>query len=459
MATEKKSDQPTPNTTNLTDVVTGGIRNTTVTHTFSPGEGLNSASVGLTSQGERLTGYQVNGQGTVSTGTGPGTVNIGVSGTPQGNVTFTGSLSQPNPNGSTTPTVTTVGITEERNRVTQLTGTVTGSLGGQSTGNIGVTNNPQTGQTGLNAGYNNGQGGTATASIATGNQYDVNVGYAKPIPAQEAGKPLTPAVGGSVTVGANNTAGLNTSAGLQTRIPVGNNTVLGAAVDATYAPTPNTGVVNAGVTVTHTAGATRYELGVNTTNGAFSNAVASVAQGGFTASVTAKPGDRYDLQAAYTMLGESKPVKPYDSVAAANQISSTTEGFRTTQKNAMDIHSALSPEDRKLYNDAAKGVRELNEKGAKLPEQETALAIAAKAKQEGISEIKYIDLGKTNASGGQNIIIADGDPKNPATHKTSIDKNQAANTSIADSLQLIRDTPSAVQQQTPATTQERALKQ
>jgi hypothetical protein len=459
MATEKKSDQPTLNTTNLTDTVNGGIRTTTVTHTFSPGEGLNSAGFSLTSQGQRLTGYGVNGQGTVATGTGPGTVNIGINGTPQGNLNIIGSLSQPNPNGSSTPTVTTIGITEERNRVTQLSGTVAGSLGGQSTGNIGLTNNPQTGQTGLNAGYNNGQGGAAAASVATGNQYDVNIGYAKPIPAQEPGKPATPAVGGSVVVGANSTVGLNTSATFETRTPVGNNTVLGTKVDATYAAASNTGTVNAGLEVTHTAGATRYGLGVNTTNGAFSNAVASVAQGGFAASVTASPGDRYDVRATYTMLGESTPVKPYDSAAAASQISSTTESFRATQKNAIDIHSALSPEDRKLYNDASKGVRELNEKGAKLPEQETALAIAAKAKQEGMTEIKSVTLGKPNASGEQNIIIADGDPRNPATQKTSIDKNQAANTSIADSLQVIRETPSAVQNQSSTPARERSLSQ
>jgi hypothetical protein len=459
MANEKKSEQPTPNSTNLTDVVTGGARRTTVTHTFSPGEGLNSAGFSLTSQGQRLTGYGVSGQGTISTGTGPGTVNIGINGTPQGNLTIAGSLSQPNPNGSSTPTVTSVSITEERNRVTQLRAGVTGSLGDQSTGNIGLTNNPQTGQTGINAGYNNGRGGTATGSFGTGNQYDVNVGYTKPIPAQEAGKPVASVAGGSVTIGTNSTVGLNTSATFETRTPIGNNTVLGTKVDATYVAASNTGTVNAGLEVTHTAGATRYQLGVNTTNGAFSNAVASIGQGGFAGSVTAKPGDRYDLQASYTLLGESKPLKPYDSVAAANQVSGTTEAFRTTQKNAIDIHTALSPEDRKLYNDAAKGVRELNEKGAKLPEQETALAIAAKAKQEGITEIKKIELGKPNASGEQNIIIANGDPSNPATHKTFIDKNQAANTSIADSLQVMRDTPSAVQNQTSVPGQERAIRQ
>jgi hypothetical protein len=46
--------------------------------------------------------------------------------------------------------------------------------------------------------------------------------------------------------------------------------------------------------------------------------------------------------------------------------------------------------------------------------------------------------------------------KNPATHKTFIDRNQAANTFIADSLQVLRDTPNTVQNQNPAPTQERA---
>jgi hypothetical protein len=123
----------------LTDDVTAGVRTTTATHTFSPGEGLNSASFSLTSQGQRLSGHGVNGQGTVPTGTGPGTLNIGINGTPQGNSNITASLSQPNPNGSPTPTVSTIGVTQESNQVTQISGTVAGSLCGQSTGNIGLT--------------------------------------------------------------------------------------------------------------------------------------------------------------------------------------------------------------------------------------------------------------------------------------------------------------------------------
>jgi hypothetical protein len=457
MVDEKETEAPKPNTA-FQDAVIASVRTTSVTHTFEPGNGINSAGISLTSRGERLTGYGVNAQGTVLTGTGSGTVNIGVTGTPQGDLNITGSLSQPNPNGSKTPTVTSVGVTETRNVVTEIRGGATGSLGGTTTGGVGITNNPRTGQTSINTNYDDGRGGTAAATVGTNNQYNVNVGYAKPIPAPEAGKPPTAAAGGYVNVGANNTAGLNTSAGFETRTPVGNNTVIGTKVDATYSATQNQGAITAGADITHSAGATTYRGAVNTTNGQFTSAIASIAQGGFNASLTARPGDRYDAAITYS-TGNLAPAKPFDTAASARQISSTTENFRSTQKTTIETFNALSTEDQKLLSDAIKGVRKLNAAGANLPELETATAIAAKANKEGMTQIQEVSLGKANASGQQNIIIADDDSRNPATNKTSIDKNQAANTPIADSVQILRDTLNTVQNQSPASTQERAPRQ
>jgi hypothetical protein len=133
--------------------------------------------------------------------------------------------------------------------------------------------------------------------------------------------------------------------------------------------------------------------------------------------------------------GSSKPHRPITSAQPS--------GFEPERSSIDDAAAAfkqkqsvlLQPENKKLYDQAVAGVEKLNTDGAKLPVGETAASLTLLAKNNGLQDIQYVALGNQTSTGRQNLFIGDGDPSNPATKQTFMDKTQAVSTPMHDSIQ------------------------
>jgi hypothetical protein len=123
---------------------------------------------------------------------------------------------------------------------------------------------------------------------------------------------------------------------------------------------------------------------------------------------------------------------------------------------ARDTQPVVLPENRGLYEQAVSGVQRLNGSGAQLPVEQTAASLVVLAKENGIRNIDYVVMGHQTAGGKQNIFIGDGDPTGATSKQAHIDRAQAENTPLRDSLQKMDRTPfaQAPGQQMPAPGQE-----
>jgi hypothetical protein len=113
--------------------------------------------------------------------------------------------------------------------------------------------------------------------------------------------------------------------------------------------------------------------------------------------------------------------------------------------------SQLSPQDRALYEQAATAVRKYNESGQpRLPEQETAAALAALAKQEGLTRIDHVIAGRaSDLDGRQTIFAVQGHPQDESSRKVYADRDVLANTPVETSVKALTQTPEP-QEQSPA---------
>ena len=145
----------------------------------------------------------------------------------------------------------------------------------------------------------------------------------------------------------------------------------------------------------------------------------------------------------------TKPISPQQfATQSTASIDREVARFRDLQSIAL-----LSPQDKKLHDQALAGVEKLNAAGAGLPLAQTAASLTALAKNENLSSIGYVSLGKETPS-GQNLIIGDSNnPNNPAGNRAHISKNEAVNTSVTDSVQKLQQqntqTPSVSEQPGP----------
>jgi hypothetical protein len=163
--------------------------------------------------------------------------------------------------------------------------------------------------------------------------------------------------------------------------------------------------------------------------------------------LSAEAGYRPDTREAYGKIGltisfggGSKPSRPITRAADPGGF----DPVATVDRAVADFREKQAilqrPDNRGLYDQAVAGVQKLNREGAQLPVQETATALAALAKAEGI-EIRYVALGKPTADGRQNLFIGDGDPSQPGTRQAFVDKTQAATTPMDDSLRRLAGEP------------------
>ncbi len=111
----------------------------------------------------------------------------------------------------------------------------------------------------------------------------------------------------------------------------------------------------------------------------------------------------------------------------------------------------LSPQDRALYEQAATAVRQYNEYGCpRLQEQETAAALAAMAKKEGMTRIDVVVASDApDANGRQTIFAIQGDPRSESARKVYGDRDTLANTPVEASVNALNQTQSP-QEQAPA---------
>jgi hypothetical protein len=145
-------------------------------------------------------------------------------------------------------------------------------------------------------------------------------------------------------------------------------------------------------------------------------------------------------------IGRVDPPAQFDQTRAQQQLDSGVADYKIAQ---------LSGTDRVLYQDALKGVREMNEalpKDQRLPERETALSVAAAADKAGLQNIADMQLGNVGTDGKQNIFFSSSEiSANPgAAPPLSIDRAVATNTSA---LQNLDSLASNNMFPTPSTTQ------
>jgi hypothetical protein len=143
------------------------------------------------------------------------------------------------------------------------------------------------------------------------------------------------------------------------------------------------------------------------------------------------------VKVGYTFSFGSPVTKPISPQQFATQSTASIDRevarFRDLQSIVL-----LSPQDKKLHDQALAGVEKLNAGGAGLPLAQTAASLTALAKNENLSSIGYVSLGKETPN-GQNLIIGDSNnPNNPAGNRAHISKNEAINTPVADSVQKLQ---------------------
>jgi hypothetical protein len=107
-----------------------------------------------------------------------------------------------------------------------------------------------------------------------------------------------------------------------------------------------------------------------------------------------------------------------------------------------DNIARLTGTDRMLYQDALRGVREMNEalpKEQRLPERETALSVAAEADKAGLQNIVDMRLGNVMPDGKQNIFFSNSEISDSpgAAPSLSIDRATAASTPAPQSLNAL----------------------
>jgi hypothetical protein len=281
----------------------------------------------------------------------------------------------------------------------------------------------------------NGDTFTAEGRATFGNQQgpDLNASIqSKPL-----AEPLAPGQSGIVSyganVGVNDAQGVYGSAELQSQLGLGANTTLNNTISANYAQQQFT--VNTDTRVTYAPNEnTEISAYARTSNFNLTEAGGNIRSGNFTGSAAYMAQDgSYELRAGYE-VGGSSPAKPFDEAAAARQINGAVGDFRDQQAIAF-----LNPADKALYNQALAGVQRLNaEQGANLPERETASYLAGLANEKGMPRIDSVELGKQTAN-GQNLIIADG--KGPGAQKEAVNRDVAASTPVADSVQKLNSVP------------------
>jgi hypothetical protein len=132
-------------------------------------------------------------------------------------------------------------------------------------------------------------------------------------------------------------------------------------------------------------------------------------------------------------IGRVDAPAQYDPARAQQQLDGGVADYKIAQ---------LTGTDRVLYQDALKGVREMNEalpKEQRLPERETALSVAAAADKAGLQNIADMRLGNVATDGKQNIFFSSSEiSANPASSPPlSIDRAVAANTPALQNLDAL----------------------
>jgi predicted secreted protein len=130
------------------------------------------------------------------------------------------------------------------------------------------------------------------------------------------------------------------------------------------------------------------------------------------------------------------------------QLATAQPGQRLDSDSVEYNIAQLTGADRALYQDALRGVREMNEtlpKEQKLPEREAALAIAAEADKAGLQNIADMRLGNLMTDGRQNIFFSSSEISDRigAALPLSIDRTAAASIPALQSLNdLVSNNPS-----------------
>lgn len=136
----------------------------------------------------------------------------------------------------------------------------------------------------------------------------------------------------------------------------------------------------------------------------------------------------------------------YDNKRGAFVQGGVTINLDHTDKKGPDANRAalaqLSPQDRALYEQAATAVRKYNENGSpRLQEQETAAALTALAKKEGMTRIDVvIASGAPDANGRQTIFAIQGDPRSESARKVYGDRDTLGNTPVETSVNALNQT-------------------
>jgi hypothetical protein len=198
-----------------------------------------------------------------------------------------------------------------------------------------------------------------------------------------------------------------------------------------------------GAGVNYTSNNLNYsgQVKLNNESGAFRFAEASAKistmserNGNFSFEAGYRPNDAF-VKVGYTFNfggggGSSKKSAPSEGFNPAlmdRRMDAEVSSYRDRQAIAL-----LSPNDKKLYDQATASVQKLNANGAGLPTEQAAFALTVLAKERGMQSIADASIGKS-AQGMQNIIIGNGPLSNPATEKAVIGKDAAANASISQS--------------------------
>jgi hypothetical protein len=236
-------------------------------------------------------------------------------------------------------------------------------------------------------------------------------------------------------------AGVNASAYVNGQVAIDPNTL--ATYQADVKVTPQSTVASGEIGLNAVRGSTTYTANVKAnTEVGFQEANLGITTGSnFTATAYAKPGD---VGAKFEYKSDADPLKPFDAQASAKQITDGANEFRDKQTIAL-----LSPQDKKLYDQAVVGVERLNAQGAGLNVEKTALFAVANVPSDNGKRAEKIELDIGNpAKGGQTLIVGNGNLRDPATEKTAFNPQTASNAPIADSANTIRqqNTLTAVQE-------------